>query len=268
MKIKSIILAAAVLLSFGAANAQDDFGQGKWSVELQMTPNVTGGNWFTFEQIELNYTLGNKDQVFTYIGINTERTNDRSDLMVPNALNYATDALYNSAMDAYNHHKNDYSKEFVGDFWIAGGYQHYFITEGRFRPFANAAIGVEFGWGRQKVHTENYDFVNDEWYTEDLVVRGATGVNMSTMSYTPQRFFSFWIEACAGFDFYLYKGLYVGTEFGVVHGGSWAGDCSANFTTTHSTATDKSIDYEVDRNASGVSIYEWINPTITIGWHF
>lgn len=265
MKKKVLLFAAIAMLGCMSANAQDGSNNGKWAIETEIIPNFTAQDWFV-PNLTLGYTLNNGNQIYASIEVNTNRFKSNSPIATPLRSNYATDAAFDDAMEDFNHAMNEYDKGAYGDFTLGLGYQYYFVKEGHFRPFINAGIDLVFAWANMRSHTENYSSINDEWYTDDITTNGY--FNDGTSTYT--KGFGFEFDLGLGFDYFIYKGIYVGAELGLSYDMYWAKNVNVHSVTTNSTVAADRRDVTTTWNVKDFSSegYQWVTPNIRIGWRF
>lgn len=267
MKKTVLFIAALALLSCGVVKAQDEFATGKFNVELQATPNINGGNWFSLKNLNLGYALGNGDKLVIGLNLNTNSFNNRPTLIEPVSTDYATTDGYNDAVDDYNHALDDFDKGGYGTFGLTLGYNHYFVKEGRVRPYVGGALGFSTMWAHQHVFSNAYYYdasFAKVWYTQEGEYAGSC-----TDSYgIHYRGFGFGIQAAAGVDFFFCKGLYIGAELGLGYTWTFAKDYTSTFTTTDQRETVKEVvrSYDVKDNTGACASF--ITPKLRLGWTF
>lgn len=229
-----------------AANAQEGSANGKWAIETEIIPNFTAQDWFV-PNLTLGYTLNNGNQVYASVEVNTNRykNNPNSPLATPLRSSFATDAAFDAAMEDFNHAMDEYDKGAYGDFTLGLGYQYYFVKEGHFRPFINAGIDLVFAWANMRNHMENYDPVNDAWYTNDITTKGLFTDGVNTYS----KGFGLELDLGLGFDYFIYQGIYIGAELGLSYDMFWANNIKVHGVTTNTAIPedlrDVTTTYEV-----------------------
>lgn len=268
MKKKVLLLAAIAMLGCMSVNAQEGSNNGKWAIETEILPNFTAKDWFV-PNLTLGYTLNNGNQIYASIEVNTHRTNTNPNNgnTMPLRFNYATDADFNAAVDAFNHDMNEYVKTAHGEFALGLGYQYYFVKEGNFRPFINAGIDLVFAWANMKTHSEILDPVSNEWYTQTDTYRGFCIDEDGNFLH---RGFGFELDLGLGFDYFIYKGLYIGAELGLSYDMFWVRDMKAHGVSTNpSTSADmRDINRTFHYKEFTGEGYQWVTPNIRIGWRF
>ena len=267
MRKKVLLLAAIAMLGCMSVNAQEGSNNGKWAIETEIIPNFNASDWFV-PNMTFGYTLNSGNQIYASIEVNTHRTKDCPNNGTSNPLrfNYATDAAFNDAVDAFNHAMNEWNKSAYGDFSLGLGYQYYFVKDGKFRPFVNAGIDLVFAWANMSGHYESQDPISNDWYTDDFSFRGlyTDGVN------TYHKGFGLQLDLGLGFDYFIYKGIYIGAELGLSYDMFWMGNAKGHSVTTDPTASadmreiDRTFHYK-EFTSEG---YQWVTPNIRIGWRF
>ena len=268
MKKKVLLLAAMALMSCGIAKAQDDFNTGKWAIEMEVQPNFNASDWF-LPNLTLGYNLDNGGQIYAQLELETH------------GFNQGTVGFTGGADDEDydNHYKNNYFKGTYGTVTISFGYQHFFIKEGRFRPFVNAGVGFGYSWAHMKAHRDYYHI--DDWYQADCDINGIVcdDVNdliddndllhlINNASLTAMKGFTLDISVGAGFDFYIYKGLYVGAELGLSYDMTWTGNATYKYSSNDPHETEQSYNGEVALPFWESEGSHWVTPMIRLGWRF
>lgn len=263
---KKVLLTLALAAFAFAANAQEatkvDDGIGV-AVEVQVVPNFNGGNWFQMPEIRGRYTLGNGDNVRLTLGFNRHYDNGKVALAIPVREDYATDALYDAAQANYEHALNNYNKTTWGNFSLGLGYEHFFVKEGRLRPYVGGALNLTWNFARTHTFTEYKSATSDDWYNTDVVIKGKAIDPSATLH---EKSFVWGLGAFTGVDFYLYKGLYIGAELNL--GVNFQYDGNIVTTTKDSNPNvDDRVDEQVRKNAGSTISYAVI-PMLRLGWEF
>ncbi|MCR5588287.1 MAG: hypothetical protein K6F72_01595 [Bacteroidales bacterium] len=268
---KKVLLTLALAAFAFAANAQEatkvDDGIGV-AVEVQVMPNLNGGNWFQMPAIRGRYTLSNGDNVRLTLGFNRHYDNGKVALAIPVREDYATDAAYNAAQATYEHDLNDYAKATWGNFSLGLGYEHFFVKEGRLRPYAGCDLNLT--WNFARTHTFNeygvWTSATDvNWYTTDIVTKGTAVDPVTAIGY--DKSFVWGLGAFTGVDFYLYKGLYIGAELNLGVNFEYKGNIVTTTKHTNPALTAERVD-EIVRNDAGSNITYAVVPMLRLGWEF
>ena len=268
---KALLTLVLATISFSfAANAQEETkktdGIGL-AVELQVVPNMNGANWFRMDGIRARYTLGNGDNVRLNLGFNRRYDNGKAMSAVPVMDDYPTVADYNLAQEYYEHNLNDFNKNTWGNFTIGLGYEHFFVKEGRLRPYTGC--GFNLTWNFAKSHSfDEYDVVdgtNIIWYTTDIVTSGRA-TNPSTGA-VYNKSFAWGLNVFTGADFYIYKGLYIGAELNLGASFTYNGKIVRTTTNDNPALTAERID-EFTNNAASSTLNYSVIPMLRFGWEF
>ncbi|MGN1263832.1 MAG: hypothetical protein ACI4TW_07320 [Prevotella sp.] len=276
MKKIAMLVAAVATLCFGNAQAQNVNlpEAGTLSTEVQFNPFDQDGEQFKLDALKLRYFLTDVDAVRLKVGLNINNNNTLDLVEDPGA-----DATQYKK-DAYNYTKdNAENRVKKGSFSIDLGYERHLLKDGRLDIYAGAEVGIELGWTKQKGVDcyYSYDPANfDEdkpstysFFTKETEISGAvydaTNNTMSDFGYTQIRAGVF-----TGLDFYLYKGLYVGTELGLKFKTTSYSDPEMTLTDNdpNAAAKDHVITTKWANNDSDTSLKFYIEPTIRLGWAF
>ncbi len=145
------------------------------------------------------------------------------------------------------------STETVSNFSVMVGGEYHLGAGDRLSPYVGAQLGYA---------SEGYKSIGE------MDIAGATSSfeykNVSAGG-TPKGYSSFGVGVFTGFDFYIYKGLYTGAEFGVQYMIGKAKDWESTIKTGTTETTDKS-DETIKESVSSLSFSAV--PTIKIGWCF
>lgn len=155
---------------------------GSYSVEVQLNPFNKNGISLVGNAIKGRYFLTDKHAVTLSLGLDCD-----GDITYHR---YADNTL---AEDAF-------LRWYTGEFNFDLGYQYHLSHYKRFDPFVGASIGLSrnFAGGRDQSSEDHY--ISWDNITPDGEYIASTDLRAA---------------AFAGFDFYVYKGLFVGTEVGL-----------------------------------------------------
>ena len=207
--------AAALMLVSTSAMAQYTPEAGTITTEVQFNPFGNNYNQFRIDGLKVRYFFSEKSALRVNLGFNiggdnnTAKTtyNDKFDNDVTN---------YTISNREIEMTRSDAS------FKIAAGYEHHIVNNGRL----NIYIGGELGYrgefysaeSETKINSENftlrtigtYNAINETKLTSTEKTEWTDGDDLGNASNH-----SFFAQAFTGLDFYIYKGLYVGTELGI-----------------------------------------------------
>lgn len=231
-KLMFTMLAAAVALT--TAQAQDNQvkrpSKGAIGTELQFNPFSQSGTTFSMDGLKVKYFLTDIDAIRAKIGFDYNRAKEKD----VSALN--------------------------GNFKFDIGYERHLPLAKRIDFYMGGQLGVEKGFARTK------GTFNDKEYTfrgaavgGDITIPGQIedifdNVNKDNRAYT-----SFNITALAGFDVYIYRGLYLGTELGFRIKTGFLDDVKFKYDNISTTLED---------NGFTTNVGFYVDPSIRIGYTF
>ena len=221
---KKFFILAAMMTATVAANAQYTPEAGKISTEVQFNPFGQSYNQFKIDGVKFRYFIAENQAV---------RLN----------LNFGLDK--GSKGEA----KKDDGKSKVTNsettFGIGLGYEYHFAQNERISAYAGA--GLSFETVSTKIKSEGYSEYEIKNLYEENGKYYANGYN------------EFGVKVFTGVDFYVYKGLYVGTELGFAFN---------NFKYKKGSVKvgDNSTDYDAQYKETTLGFY--IEPSVRLGWTF
>lgn len=235
---KKLFIAAIAIAACVSAKAQETYAPeaGEFSTEIQFNPFTNDFGTFKLDQLKFRYMFTDEDALRFGIGFGVD--------------NHKNVADPDNTPDAW-------SKSHTANFSINLGYERHFFNYKRLDLYAGAAIGYEYNNAGSK-RQELRNFSGSEGYYEFKTVNKSG--NSRTGNYFTAAIFT-------GLDFYVYKGLFVGAEFGIkLKAGSqpgWYEEYPAvenNILITKKDAPqDKSTSFSLACKAE---------PALRIGWTF
>lgn len=195
----------ASLLVAGSSYAQNKPAKGSWSTEVQINPFDQDGETFTLDGLKVRYFLSDKDAVRLKIGFSTsnyKRNNEDSNEETGNSYDYQA----------------KYKK---GNVTVDLGYERHFDLGKRLDAYLGASIGIGKDFASTKIENRSkteYSYnIIEEIYTGEFKNGIYTGSNTSNNIFNgaERAWWSINAAVFAGLDFYIYKGLYIGTELGI-----------------------------------------------------
>lgn len=244
-----------MLLVAAPAAAQYSPEKGDVGIEISFDPFNSNNNSFQLKdgyKVRARYFVTDKDAIRLTLGFNVRNTKERADLAKPGA-----DAT-NAEIEAYEHNKEDFTKNKRAVFGIDLGYERHFSVAKRLDLYAGAELGfaMNFASGKQE---DNYPLV-DKWY-KLTTEREKSNFNGDAAG------FAFGIAAFTGLDFYVYKSLYVGAELGLAFNKVSASNYTQTVTDTAPGAPAAvKTEVDVENNVTNVAFY--VEPSFRIGWRF
>ena len=236
---KKLLVLLAVCAGVTTATAQELPKKGSIVTEIGFTPFKSSGETFKLNDamLKFRYFVTDKDVVRLKLGVGIDNnTTDNATFTHPQDLSgYNVQVVDNST-------KTTNKKS---DIQIMLGYERHFAPTGRFDVYAGAEIGFE--WNNRSGSVEENGLTTGYSNSKlDYTVQSARNTDYTDM--TPDGELSshaFKGGVFAGLDFYIYKGLYIGTELGI------------SFTSGKSPNGYYSYNYSsVETNSSGVVTYE------------
>lgn len=256
-KILMVVAAVATLCSSNAFAQKVNLpAKGTFGTEVQFNPFDQDGKQFKLDALKLRYFLTDKDALRLSIGLDMV-----SDKYTDEVIEDHDD---NGKDDYFENTENKYKK---GSFSIDLGYERHFLQKGRVDLYAGAEIGIVKGFTSANEETTITDDLNESTETKTTEYSSCMPVKQEDGSYkVGPAGAGFGIRASifTGIDFYLYKGLYVGTELGLKINSFKTADFEYTETETGSTPdTTESTD-----NIRETTVKFDITPTIRLGWSF
>lgn len=209
---KKLFIAAIAVFGFTTANAQFAPEKGDFVTEVQFNPFANGFNTFRLNNgaFKVRYFVTDKDVVRARLRFGFDNSKDKT-------VNSLTDN-FSSNLPTYNlQNTTTETKNKQTNFEFTIGYERHLLKDGRLDVYAGAEVGFGFDnrSGEIKTTVSNSDY--------NVTTASATTQFESTQTdkYEKQNTFGTpstkYLAAAvfAGMDFYIYKGLYIGTELGI-----------------------------------------------------
>lgn len=270
-----VFILFATLLMAGNTFAQNKPAKGSWSTEVQINPFDQDGETFSLDGLKVRYFLSDKDAIRLKVGFKT--TNSKF-----------TDEDSQEETDYTSSHDNQFKYK-KGSFDIDFGYERHFDLGKRLDAYLGGSLG--FGKNFASTNIDKY-FIREGSYTASTfekvkykyeetetgkIKNGAitdksTGFNLDNAE---RATWNINAAVFAGLEFYIYKGLYIGTELGI--------NCQSQKTlkmeydgsiikkTTTNGQTDvkeESFDDETTDNQRVTNFKTYIEPRLRIGITF
>lgn len=199
---KKILITLAALTSFSLANAQDFKPvAGKVALELNAASPFAASTPFSLPQYGFKARYFIADQWVARLGFNWDLTNSTSTKFLSNGIDKEDETTFNYAIA------------------IVPGFEKHFEGTDRLSPYLGALLPIGFGSSEEVT----YSGVSNVSKTK-TTVDNATG------------FTSIGLSLISGTDFYMFKSLYLGVEFGL--------------TFSYAASKDKETSYEVTGGAA------------------
>lgn len=291
---KKLLVLLAVCAGVTTATAQELPKKGSIVTEIGFTPFKSSGETFKLNDamLKFRYFVTDKDVVRLKLGVGIDNnTTDNATFTHPQDLSgYNVQVVDNST-------KTTNKKS---DIQIMLGYERHFAPTGRFDVYAGAEIGFE--WNNRSGSVEENGLTTGYSNSKlDYTVQSARNTDYTDM--TPDGELSshaFKGGVFAGLDFYIYKGLYIGTELGIsftsgkspngyssynestvktnssgvvtyAQNVSYSGDTgltTTNTTINNNTTTTISAQQASTTERSATKLKLYVEPAIRLGWKF
>ena len=212
--VKFAAVAALVMVS-SSAYAQFENKAGDISSEVQFNPFGQNNNHFSLDGLKVRYFLTNQDAIRVNLGLTINNTSNKTTTTFNNQ--------FDNEVTTYRITNTETERNTSGtNFSIGLGYERHLFQNGRIDVYAGGELGYtgDFFSGDQTVTTNEtrYNLTTIGTYnrintvktnsTEKTDYKSTDGAGNNNAN-------GFYAAAFTGVDFYIYKGLYIGTELGL-----------------------------------------------------
>lgn len=249
MKRLTFILLVTLFIASNSS-AQNKPAKGSFGTEVQFNPFDQNGKTFQLDGLKFRYFVTDKDALRLKLGLNLNHSNFTNDE------EGETRADYISSEYKYN----------VGDFRLDLGYERHFNVSKRI----NIYVGGSFGFTRHFASTKFEIKSNESHNTfKGEISNGAitkeADLDIENMLPAVNDRANWGINAAVftGLDFYVYKGLYLGTELGLKVENYKSSKMTYNAIADRTSYTEESTDKQ-----STAKVKTYIEPVIRLGWTF
>lgn len=279
MKNLTLILTVVALIAVSSTSlAQIKPEAGSFGTEVQFNPFDQKGHTFQLDGLKFRYFITKNDALRLKLGfgMNSAKFTDEDEKEVP--LTGTTGSSLGTGKYKY---KDEYSSK-SGDFSFELGYERHFDIAKRLNLYVGGALGISKHFvstdiegsattyrNGNKASSNSYsgkitnggfssiDDIDDDIYPSDDPLdyvndRANLGFNASVFT---------------GLDFYVYKGLYVGTELGL----RFKTYKTNKMKYTYETVEDHDITKEESESTNNVRYSNagfYIEPVLRLGWTF
>lgn len=246
-----LFLAAAVVAAapmFAESNVELP-EKGTLSTEVQINPFDQDGNTFKLDGIKLRYFITDKDALRAKVGFGLTSNSTKDDIV-------GTDPYSPTEKMSVQH------KQKSGDFSFDLGYERHFFTSGRIDLYGGAQVGVSRHFASASIveGSEKLDYTN--------CIPSDFSVDASNLSKLSDRGYLGWnLDIFTGIDFYLYKGLFVGTELGLSMQNQKLSKAKYEYVSGEASSSQITKGETTDKTKSFDARFQ-IEPTLRIGWTF
>ena len=230
---KKITLVVAAVLAMCSANVSAQKVElpkaGSFGTEVQFNPFDQNGHQFQLDALKFRYFITDNDALRLNLGFG-----------------------FGSHKEKEDDSKDDYTKTKSGDFSIDLGYERHWNVAKRMDLYAGAQIGIFKHFASEKSEKTN-DLGGGQVQTIETEYINQT-------SDGDRAHFGVAASVFTGLDFYIYKGLYIGTELGLNINSYKTNEAKLKITDQPETKTKDSDRY--------TNVNFDIEPTIRLGWTF
>lgn len=252
---KKLLLATAVcLLASANSFAQYKPEAGTVTTEIQFNPFNQDNENFSIDGLKLRYFFNEKHALRLNLGFGVGSNK------------YSNEGVRDDA-DKTAWSQDTKSKN--GHFTLGVGYEYHIDVAPRFSVYVGGETGFTITNAKSTINikegTAETDLTIKNHYTDNA--EDLTSFDTTTgWPVTPYGSFSYNLQALTGFDFYMYKGLYCGAEFGL----------QLKTLKYKNAELDGKIagtdivkdDYKDDSKRTGLSLAFKAAPAIRLGWKF
>lgn len=267
MKRLAFILFATLLMA-GNAIAQNKPTKGSWSTEVQINPFDQDGETFSLDGLKVRYFLSDKNAIRLKIGFSST-SSKYTDGDTEEKTEYT--------------HSYDYQYKYkMGNLNIDLGYERHFDLGKRFDAYLGGSVGFGKNFASTKVENYSKYIYNDGQNIYETTTTGelknsaiTDDDDISDINKAPKATWNINAALFAGLDFYVYKGLYIGTELGikcqsqktlkVEYDGTTISKTTSN---GHTEVNEETVNEENTNNYRITNFKTYIEPRLRIGITF
>lgn len=258
-----MLVAIAATMVSGRAVAQNYNlpTAGSINTEVQFNP-FSDDDQFQIEGLKVRYFITDKDAIRLTLGLEMDNKNDKEFGQAPDEDNEVETAFYNYQTG------NEENKTKTGKFSIDLGYERHLVKNGRMDLYVGAGLGFETTWStNNKIDAGRHLKTNA---TDPNKVSSYDFFTTETETKGNDAYSAFRAGIFTGLDFYLYKGLYIGTELGLKFSNKSYKDYEQTVTNNDPQVAQenrvKETTYKNDTSESSLKFS--IEPRLRLGWSF
>lgn len=258
-----MLVAIAATMVSGRAVAQNYNlpTAGSINTEVQFNP-FSDDDQFKIEGLKVRYFITDKDAIRLTLGLEMDNKNDKEFGQAPDEDNEVATAFYNYQTG------NEENKTKTGKFSIDLGYERHLVKNGRMDLYVGAGLGFETTWSTNNKIDAGYHLKTNA--TDPDKVSSYDFFTTETETKGDNAYSAFRAGIFTGLDFYLYKGLYIGTELGLKFKNKSYKDFEQTVTNNDpQIAQEDRVNEVSNKNDSSESTLKFsIEPRIRLGWSF
>lgn len=258
-----MLVAIAATMVSGRAVAQNYNlpTAGSINTEVQFNP-FSDDDQFQIEGLKVRYFITDKDAIRLTLGLEMDNKNDKEFGQAPDEDDEVATAFYKYQTG------NEENKTKTGKFSIDLGYERHLVKNGRMDLYVGAGLGFETTWSTNNMIEADKHMKTNA--TDPYKVSSYDFFTIETETKGDNAYSAFRAGIFTGLDFYLYKGLYIGTELGLKFKNKSYKDFEQTVTNNDpQIAQEDRVNEVSNKNDSSESTLKFsIEPRIRLGWSF
>lgn len=247
-KISIMLFALAAMTTFGTKAQDIQLPQkNDLSLEVQFNPFDQDGETFKLDGLKLRYFITGKDAVRVKLGFGVSHFDLNTDTQ------YEEDALK--------------VKNNTADLLLDLGYERHFNVHKRISLYAGGSLGFTRHFAGTRISFfQSYEDEFEGEITNGAIseMSGDEPIENLLNAVTDRAFWGFNTAVFTGIDFYVYKGLYIGTELGI----GLQTQTTSQMKYSGKLNGEKIYDERTADRTTAVSFKHYIEPTLRLGWTF
>ncbi len=236
---------------------------GSINTEVQFNP-FSDNDQFKIEGLKVRYFITDKDAIRLTLGLEMDNKNDMKFGEAPDEDDEVKTAFYNYQTS------NEENKTKTGKFSIDLGYERHLVKNGRMDLYVGAGLGFETSWNTTNVVAADMHLKSNADPADADKAKSYDFFTTETETKGDNAYSAFRAGIFTGLDFYLYKGLYIGTELGLKFSNKSYKDFEQTVTNNDPQVAQEDRVNEVTRknDSSASSLKFSVEPRLRLGWSF
>lgn len=250
MKRLTLILLATLLIAANSL-AQNKPDKGSFGTEVQFNPFDQNGESFKLDGLKFRYFLTDKDAIRLKLGFNLDHSS------------------YKTEGGEEEHDAASLYKYSVGDFNLDAGYERHFDLSKRLSLYLGGSIGFTRHFASTKIEeaSNGLTAIFKGEIKNGAILLEDEGIEADYENLLPavndRAFWRLNAAIFTGIDFYVYKGLYVGTELGIGLHTKKMSEMTYDGKHENIKYHEKTAD-----KITNIEIKTYIEPVLRLGWTF
>lgn len=268
---KFLFFVAATLLVANYSHAQYLPEKGAISTEVQFNPFDQDGKMFKLDGLKVRYFFTDNDAFRMKIGFGLKNDNF--------SVTDDSDKPEDGSTASYYSYDNAY-KSTSGNVDFSLGYERHFAISKRLGAYVGASVGFNRHFASTDIEmTTTHHYYDSRRWRSEVTSQDEAKISNGTFTEMPadgeaddllgkvddRAYWEVKAALFAGADFYVYKGLYVGTEFGI--GLSSSKFSKMKYKENLSNESDN-VEFESNDNTRSTKLGVYIEPVLRLGWTF